>query len=457
MSTETEIESLRGRVLRAGNWTIGGHFASQALRLATNLVMTRLLVPEMFGIMALANVIMLGLQMVSDLGLRQNIVQSQRSSAPTFLNTIWTVQIVRGSLIWMVTLGVALAIFLLERVQWWPAGSVYAEPVLPYVIGCLSFNALLGGFESTKLATANRDLALGRVTLLELICQAAGLVAMLGWASIDRSIWALVAGSIVSGMLRVAVSHLALSGESNRLHWDQEAFSEIFGFGKWVFLSSILGFFAASADRFLLGGLTDSSTLGLYSIALLMVSSFRDVFVKLIGDVTLPALGEIVRERKAALKVVYYRIRTPLDIVTLLATGFLFSAGHLLILILYDGRYLPAGHMLEVLSIGLFEVRYTLVIQCLIALGKPRLLVPITGMRLVALYGLLPLAYSWHGINGAVWVISCSFLLTIPFIIFIKVKHDLFDMLRELRVLPLLVIGYAAGWLMDQIVTSQLR
>ena len=39
------------------------------------------------------------------------------------------------------------------------------------------------------------------------------------------------------------------------------------------FCRSILGFLAGNADRFLLGGFVDSTTLGIYSIAFTIVSS----------------------------------------------------------------------------------------------------------------------------------------------------------------------------------------
>lgn len=450
MSAETRIASLRSRVLRACNWTIGGHVAGQVLRLGTNLVMTRLLVPEMFGIMALANVIMFGLQMFSDLGLRQNIVQSQRGNDPVFLNTAWTVQIVRGALIWLITLGLALGIFSLAQVHWWPTGSVYAEPSLPLVIACLSFNALIDGFESTKMALASRNLNFGRITLIELVCQIAGLAFMLVWAFAERSIWALVFGSIVSSLFKLFLSHTAFPGRNNRLHWDRDAFTEIFSFGKWVFFSSIVSFLAASADRFLMAGLTDPATLGLYAIALLMVGATRDVFVKLIGNVALPALGEVVRERRADLKRVYYQLRAPLDIVTSLATGFLFLAGHLFVRALYDDRYLAAGHMFEILSLSYIELRYALVGQCFLALGKPRLLAQLTLIRLLAVLGLLPLAFSNFGFDGAVWVVTGSLLLPIPYILYLKHIHGLLDPLRELRSFWWLGFGLAAGWLANR-------
>lgn len=433
---------------------MSGHVASQVLRLGSNLIMTRLLVPEMFGTMALANVLLVGLGLLSDLGLRQNIVQSKRGHDPVFLNTIWTLQILRGGLIWAAAIGMALALYLFGRADWLPVSSVYAEPLLPYIIAILSINALINGFESTKLAMASRNLALGKLTLIDLLSQAASLAFMVAWVLVDRSIWAMVAGSLLNSLLRVLLGNLFLPGEGNRLHWDQATFHEILSFGKWIFATSILGFLAANGDRLILGGLIDAKTLGMYSIAFFMVSALKDVFAKIIGNVAFPALSEVARERPAMLKQTYYKFRGPLDIVTLLAAGILFSAGHLLVDALYDHRYAAAGHMLEILCIALFEVRYSVAGQCFVALGKPKLLIPIIGIQVIALYGLMPIAFSWHGLDGALWIAGGSVLFTLPMTFYLKIKFGLFDIWRELRVLPWLAVGLTLGWAVIQVASK---
>lgn len=429
---------------------MGASAASQLMRLASSLVMTRLLVPEMFGVMALANTIMAGMQLLSDLGLRQNVVQSRNGNMPAFLNTVWTVQIARGGLIWLMLLGAALAVHVVDEAHWWREGSVYADPVLPLVIAALSFNALIGGFESTRLATASRNLALGRVYLLDLGCNLAGVFFMVAWALLDRSIWALVYGTLFTSALRVAASHTLLPGSGNRLHWDKDSLREIFSFGKWIFLTSILGFLAANGDRLLLGGLTDPATLGLYSIAFMMVGAMRDAFAMMASNVAFPAFSEIVRTRKAALKESYYRFRLPMDAATLVAAGMMFAAGDLLIRLLYDDRYLQAGHMLEILSIGLLEVRYALAIQCFMALGMPKLMVPVIAVRTLALFGLMPVAFHFWGLDGALWVIGASAVLALPVTFHLKIGQGLFDLKRELIVLPLMVVGYALGKMIEQ-------
>ncbi len=69
--------------------------------------MARLLMPEIFGVMLIATTVSVVLHLLSDVGLRQNIVQSPRGDDPVFLNTAWTVQILRGVVLFASTLLIA--------------------------------------------------------------------------------------------------------------------------------------------------------------------------------------------------------------------------------------------------------------------------------------------------------------------------------------------------------------
>src|SRR6516162_3623745 len=97
-----ESPTLKQRALRAGGWTIVGYGIAQVIRLGSNLIMTRLLVPEMFGVMAIATMVTVILTLLSDIGLQVNIVQSRPGDDPSFLDTAWVVSIVRGLTLWVV-------------------------------------------------------------------------------------------------------------------------------------------------------------------------------------------------------------------------------------------------------------------------------------------------------------------------------------------------------------------
>src|SRR5687767_10200117 len=69
---------LRTTVRRGSAWSLAAYGGSQLLRFAGNLILTRLLVPEAFGLMALINALLQGLQLFSDIGIGPSIIQSAR-------------------------------------------------------------------------------------------------------------------------------------------------------------------------------------------------------------------------------------------------------------------------------------------------------------------------------------------------------------------------------------------
>jgi O-antigen/teichoic acid export membrane protein len=437
--------SLKQRVLNAGAWRLSGYGLSQVIRFGSNLLMTRLLMPEMFGVMAIATTVIAGLAMFSDVGLKPSIIRSKRGSDPSFLNTAWVTQILRGVVLWVFALCVALLVFIAARLDMVPKNSIYAEPTLPYVIAMLSVTPVVSGFQSTKLFEASRSLSIGRVTQIEIIAQVAGLLCMLGWASIDRSIWALVVGAICGTLVTAVMSHVWLPGVTNRWQWEKSAYREIIHFGKWIFISSILGFLVINGDRLLLGGLVDANVFGVYVIAFLIFNSIDQVLTNLIAEVSFPALSEIAREQPHRLKASYYRFHAVIASFAYLCSGILMALGQPLIALLYDPRYDQAGWMLEVLAAALVTVPFRAATQCFMALGMPHLLSNIIAIRLITLFVLTLIGFHFFGLVGALSGIVLSHFSYLPAIMFYSAKNGLLDGRKEALLLPLVLVGFGVG------------
>ena len=88
-------------IIRSSLWSVGGFGLGHALRLASNLILTRLLFPEAFGLMALVTIFMIGLEMFTDLGIVTSIIQNKRGEEADFLNTAWTIKVIRGIVIFI--------------------------------------------------------------------------------------------------------------------------------------------------------------------------------------------------------------------------------------------------------------------------------------------------------------------------------------------------------------------
>jgi O-antigen/teichoic acid export membrane protein len=89
---------------------MAGYGTALVLRLLGNLIIARLLSPDVFGIMAVATSIQLVIALTGDIGLRQAVIRSPNIRDPRFLNTAWTVQILRGLSIWIFCVVAACAL-----------------------------------------------------------------------------------------------------------------------------------------------------------------------------------------------------------------------------------------------------------------------------------------------------------------------------------------------------------
>lgn len=437
--------TLKRRVFRAGVWTFAGYGLSQAIRLGSTLIMTRLLVPEMFGVMTIATMVTAILTLLSDIGLRQNIVQSRRGDDPAFLDTAWVVQIIRGLILWLIALGLSIALHLANLGGMLSAASAYASPELPLVIAVSSFSAVIFGFLSTRMATAHRGLDQKRLVQVELIGQLTALIVMIAIGVMTRSIWALVAGGLVASLTTTALSHTWMSGHPNRFRWEKNALRELIDFGKWIFVSSAVFVFVINGDRLLLGGFVEADVLGLYSIAALIVGAIVGGLGKFFMSVSLPALSEIARNDPSALREAYYKLRVPGDVLLLFLMGLLFVAGQRLIDLFYDPRYAAAGGMLQVLGLSLFTARYLVAQQVYVAVGMPRYQAMINVVRFLSLYTLVPSLFYLAGTQAAIWGIALHALAAMPFVYYFHAKLGLIDFRRELMVLVALPVGLLCG------------
>ncbi len=393
--------SLRQRMLRGTAWTLLGYGGSQLLRFGGNLILTRLLYPELFGFMALVNTFLMGLALLSDMGIGFSIVQNRRGDEPVFLNTAWTIQVARGIGLWLVSFALAA-----------PVAEFYSEPLLQTVLPVAAFGLLIAGFNATSLHTLKRSLRLGTLTVIELGAQAIGLVVMiiLSWQS--PGAWALVVGGLVSALARLIMSHWVQEGARNRFVWDAPAAHAIWNFGKWIFLTSAITFFGDQSDRLLLGKVTSLQILGIYGIALTLAEVPRQTTQAIANNVLFPGFSTLRDAPRTLLreKITNHRLR----VLYVLAAGMtlLVCFGDMLIRFLYDPRYWQAAWMLPLLALGLWPRLLCNTIEpALFAIARPQYTTVAQAARVLwTVVGVL-IGYSIAGVFGAVLAIASNDLM----------------------------------------------
>lgn len=414
--------SLFQRALTGSMLTAGSYAIAQALRLASNLILTRLLFPEAFGIMALVSVVLVGLSMFSDIGVGPAISQHKRGDDPAFLDTAFTLDVARGVILWLLTCALA-----------WPAAQLYNAPELIQLLPAAGLTLLITGFNPTRIDTANRHLLLTRVTLLDLAAQVIGILSMIVLAVVMQSVWALVLGAIIGSIAKLIVMHLWLPGRRNSFHWDREAGRDLIHFGKWIFLSTACGFLLSQGDKAIFGAYLTKAELGIYNIGWFLASFPTLLAGAVTGRILIPlyrdhhpSLGE-QNARKMR------RLRYALSGGTLTLLAVLGLAGMPLVGVLYDPRYQTAGAVVVVMAMvqmpGVIGMSYD---QSALAAGDSRsyflLMALRAGVQTLAFLIGMEISGLWGALAGQ----GLALLALHPAIALLAHKHRAWDARHDL-------------------------
>lgn len=408
--------SLRARSIRASALNLLAIFFQRGLSLVSNLIMTRMLVPESFGLMAMVVTVHVMLQMMSDIGINQSVIRARNGEDPDFLRAAWSVQIVRSSAIAILVAVAALLMGILgPRLA--PPDSVYADPQLPWLIAVSSLAVVFSGLESTGMALARRRLELGRVTQIDVGCQIVVLILMVLLVQWKATVWVLLSGLIAGNFIRMVWSHLAFREVPMRWNWNQSIATDMWEYGRWLILSSMAGFVVNQGDRFILGAFLDKTTFGIYVIATLWMDVGEQFISRIAGEVTVAGLAETLRNRRDRFPQVFRKVLTAYGIIVVLAFLGAFFLGPMLIELLYAADYQAAGWMLPLLAFRYFARRTSPYGAFLLAEGHSRTMAfsnMLTGAFVVVA---LPLSYWYLGFPATLMVVALSPMVAVPIVI----------------------------------------
>jgi len=393
-------EALESAAIRATFWTVMDYGCSMALRVVNSVVLTRLLLPESFGLMALVATLSVGISLMSDIGLGPSVIQNRRGDDPVLLNTVWTLQVLRGT-----------GIFVISLVLAWPMAQFYHEPRLKELLPALGLVVIIGSFNSTNLLSMSRHLGVRRLFLLDLSCQIVGMLVTIGCALLYHSVWALVIGSAMIAIYKLAVSFYrpAIPGIRNSFCWDRECIRSLVHFGKWILLSTALGFFATQADRLILGKLVSFTLLGVYSIAYSVSDIPRAIINAFTQKVGFPFIAKMAHLRLSEFRRAFlsYRFRALLGGAAMLCL--MVYLGGFAVSKIYDRRYHAASWMVPILALGLWHTMlYATTMPALLSLGKSQYYAIGNAFYCVSSFAAIPVGFHFFGMFGAVIAVAAG-------------------------------------------------
>ena len=423
-----------GRLIGQVGWVTGSYAYAQVIRLGTSVVLARLLAPQLFGVMLIVNTLRTGVELLSDIGVGQNIVSNPDGDRPAFFNTAWTLQIVRGFLL----AGVALVASPL-------LASFYADPQLSGVLPLTAVLFVLTGIQSPAHFLLQKRGDVRTYSLFEMAVNTASMVINITLALVTPTIWALIGGLLLSTFISTALSFVLIDPRVYRLRLDGAYTGTILRFGRWVFASSLVFFLAMNFDRLYFARVVPVALLGVYGVA----RTFTDagtLLIQRVGNLLIFPKIAASGQDGAALRAAIAGPRSmALRLIAFGLSGAIAGSDRL-ILTLYDARYHAAAFMLPILMTGVwFAILSALGESVILGTGRPARAASANALKLVWTVVALPVALALFGMAGAIVAIAAAELVRYLALSMAQRAGNL-SFLRQDAVLTILLIVLVVMW-----------
>lgn len=332
--------AMRGRAIGGAINTSAAQLVRLAVQFVSIFVLSRLLPPTQFGLLAMVAPVVGFAALFQDLGLAQAVVQKEP-----------LVQREVSGLFWIglaMSIALALALSLLSPLVGW----FYREPAVVPLTIAMSVNILLGGLMAMPSALLTRRMQFGKLALIEAAGAVVGLVVSIGAALLLHNAWALYLGNLATA-LTPAIGYWWLARWIPSRPIRHAGVGGALRFGAGITGFNIANFFARNLDNVLIGRVWGERPLGLYDRAYkLLVFPLQQISAP-VSRVMLPVLSQMNNDPQRY-RAAYTRTLTQMMLVAVPGIAFMVGCAGPLVIVLLGRNWADAAPIFAILGVASF-------------------------------------------------------------------------------------------------------
>lgn len=433
--------SLRARAVAGTRWTAASAIAIAAIQFAQVAVLSQLLTPRDFGLMAIVLVVTGLAQAFGDGGLNGAIMVRRIADAPTLSTLYWT------------NVGFGVAVALLIVVVSPLVAGFYRAGELQGLLAVCSLAFVFNAFSAQFRVLLHRDLRYETLARIDTLAAATGFVVAVVAAALDAGAYAPALAYLVNS-LTGAAQLVAVAGRRwrPRRHWRRAELSRVLDFGLMTTGSQVLNFLTSNIDYILIGRVLGPSALGIYVIAFQLIIApvmrINPIVIRVILPLFVRRAADPEALRRALLEVTRMLATPAFPLLTGLAV-----AAPQLVPVLFGDRWqesIPVVQVLAAVGLGFMVVNPVGVVVTVRDRVDAALkqsianLVVLAGAFLVVVgYGVLAVAWAWLGVNIAM---SIGTYLILRHVVEISPRRYLASMrIPALLSVPMGLVMFAIG------------
>lgn len=404
----------------------------QALRLLTNVILARMLVPADFGVVAVALVIIAVLEQLKDAGTGSAVIQ-RPECGDRLLNSVFYLNI---------GLGVVLCGALFAAAE--PFARLLGSAEAAGVLRALAVVSLLTATGQIHQALLRRSLRFGTLAWINIASTGCTTVVSIVGAALGLAYWALALGFAAGALLSTALAWW-LDPWRPGLCFDLNALRDVLGYSGNLLLSNLAVVFYSQVDKAFVGQAFGPAAVGVFTMAQRTVIGPATGVGSVVSDVTFPAFSRR-QDDDAALGNAVIRSSNAVAVVMAPALAVLAALADPLVTVLLGGQWRASVPIIVLLCpVAAVQTITKNVSQIVLAKGRS----DVAFWLALAHCALLPLAMwigaRW-GLTGAAAGYTVAFLALTPALLAVGLGLIALPCRRYLlALLPLLAGAVIAG------------
>jgi lipopolysaccharide exporter len=387
--------SRMGTKMAAGAaWLILLRMAERGIGLISTLILVRLLLPEDFGLVAMAMSLVAMVDALGYFGLDAALIQNRNVTRDHF-DTVWTITVIYGIASCLVLALSAAAV-----------SKFYVEPRLEAIIYALASFAFLQSLENVGMVSFQKEMRFNKEFQFKLVKKIVGFFTTVSLALYLGSYWALIVGVGITRAVGVALSYYMISF---RPRFSLGCFKELWRFSIWMWLNNAVVFSATRGYDFIIGRIGGARALGLYSVAYEVASLPTTEVVDPISRAILPGFANMSGDPLSLTRAVIQSASIVALITVPLGAGLSVLSEPFVRLVLGE-KWTMAIPLIQVLALyGVMRAAHAGTGPAYISLGYPRIITFINMPHLIVGWPMMIMLLPTLGVTGAGYaIISAS-------------------------------------------------
>jgi lipopolysaccharide exporter len=380
-------------------WMVAFKLLERGMGMISMLILARLLLPEDFGLIAMATSLIALLELFTAFGADTALIQRANPSRDHY-NSAWTLNALAG--VGVGTCMIALAI---------PAAHFYNESRVEFIIYASAFGAMVQGHENIGVVNFRKEMRFDKEFRFMLGKKLLGFLVTIPLVFLWRNYWALVMGMVVGRIGGVAMSYIL---HPFRPRYSLAAAKDLMNVTKWLLTQNLITFVRERSSDFVIGRMIGSHALGIFTVSAEISNMPGTELVAPINRAILPAYVKLADD-VPALGREYLSVMAMISLVAIPAVAGFAACSSFLVLLVLGPNWIEAALLLQILAFfGILQVMQSNAYSAFIALNRHQVFVKINGLQVAILVPLMVAGVAWNGLRGAALAYVATAMIILP-------------------------------------------